>query len=272
MQKLRFLSQLLVLVLLARLVLGLGGGDFEKWCPFGGVETLYLFFWEGTFSCSLGSSNLYVLAGVLLLTLLARRSFCGWVCPIGALGEWAGLARERLLPGRRPTLPRALDAGLRLLKYPLLAFILVETFTERELIFRAFDPFYALCSKHGEDITNWAYVALGGVLAGAFFLAQPFCRYLCPLAAVLNPFSRFGLLRIGRDEARCIHCGRCDRACDQAIPVSEMLAVTQARCTQCQECVAACPVPGTLFLTLPGGAGPDARGQSPGRPGSEEVS
>ena len=44
MQKLRFLSQLIFLVLLARMVLGLGGGDFEKWCPFGGVETLYLFF------------------------------------------------------------------------------------------------------------------------------------------------------------------------------------------------------------------------------------
>ena len=265
MQRLRTLFQLAFLVLLARMVLGLGGGDFEKWCPFGGVESLYLFFVEGTFTCSLGSSNLYFLLAVLVLTLLSKRSFCGWVCPLGALGEWAGKARDRLLPGRRWAPPEKVDRLLRALKYPILAVILYFTWTEKELIFRAFDPFYALASKGGEDITFWAYVVLGGLLVGAFFMRQPFCRYLCPLAAVLDPFSRVGLLRVTRSEANCIHCGRCDRVCDEGIPVSAAKQVTHARCTQCLECLSACPVKETLFLALPGGGE-----EAPGKAGGEK--
>ncbi len=255
MQKLRPLFQLAFLLLLARMVLGLGGGDFEKWCPFGGVESLYLFFFEGTFTCSLGSSNLFLLLAILVLTLLSKRSFCGWVCPLGALGEWCGKARDRILPGSRWAPPEGVDRWLRLLKYPILVLILYFTWTEKELIFRAFDPFYALASKGGEDITFWAYVALGGLLAGAFFMKQPFCRYLCPLAAVLNPFSRVGLLRVVRAGETCVQCGKCDLVCDEGIPVSQVEEVTHARCTQCLECLSACPVEDTLYLALPGGGG-----------------
>ncbi len=253
MKKLRPLFQLAFLLLLARMVLGLGGGDFEKWCPFGGVESLYLFFSEGTFTCSLGSSNLFLLLALLVLTLLSKRSFCGWVCPLGALGEWLGKLRDLALPGRRWAPPEGVDRWLRLLKYPLLGAILLFTWREKELIFRAFDPYYALASKGGEDISTWAYLALGGLLGGAFFLKQPFCRYLCPLAAVLNPFSRAGLLRVVRSGEKCIQCGACDAACDAGIPVSQVDQVRHARCTQCLDCVAACPVEETLFLALPGG-------------------
>ncbi len=258
MQKLRTLFQLAFLLLLARLVFGLGGSDFEKWCPFGGVESLYLFFFEGTFTCSLGSSNLYFLLAILVLTLLSKRAFCGWVCPLGALGEWAGKAGDKVLPGKRWSPPEGADRVLRALKYPILAAILYFTWTEKELVFRAFDPYYALASKGGEDITFWAYVVLGGLLAGAFFMKQPFCRYLCPLAAVLNPFSRAGLFRIARSDSLCIHCGRCDRACDQGIPVSGLEEVKAARCNLCLECVSSCPVEGTLFLSTPGGGKEEA--------------
>ena len=229
MQKLRFLSQVVFALLLARLILG--DGDFEKWCPFGGIETLYLFFGYDTFTCSLGSSNLFVALGVVGLALLARRAFCSWVCPLGAMGEWLGKLRDRVLPGRRYAPPEKVDRWLRMLKYPLLVLILTLTAIELELVFRAVDPFYALGSKHGEDITFWAYVVLGGFLVGAFFMRQPFCRYLCPLAATLDVPSRFGLLRIRRDGATCVSCKLCERVCDQGIPVATVDAVRQARCT-----------------------------------------
>ncbi|MHC4513874.1 MAG: 4Fe-4S binding protein [Planctomycetota bacterium] len=254
-QRVRLVVQVTAMVLLARMVLGLGGGDFEKWCPFGGIETTYLFFFYDTFSCSLGSSNLYVALFVLVLALLTRRSFCSYVCPVGALGEWSGKLRDKLLPGRRTVVPARLDAILRKIKYPLLVLILYFTFAQRELIFRAFDPFYALCSKHGEDITYWSYVVLGGALIGAFLISQPFCRYLCPFAAVLNPFSRFGLLRVQRDLSSCVDCGLCNRVCDSGIDVAASAAVTHARCTQCLECISVCPVEDSLFLGLPGKAG-----------------
>jgi len=216
------------------------GGNAERWCPFGGVEAIYSYIQEGNLVCSLGVSNFYILAGVLLATLLLRRVFCGYVCPVGALSEWiqAGAKRLGIKPAR---VPAAADRVLSLLKYAVLAVILFITWRAGELLFRGFDPCYALISRHGEDITLWSYVVAGGIVALSIFLTVPFCRWLCPLAAVLNPFSRFGLLRVTRDPETCVDCGKCAKVCPMAIPVDERVQVKEARCTACLDCVASCP-------------------------------
>lgn len=63
------------------------GGNAERWCPFGGVEALYSYATEGNMLCSLGISNFYILGAVLVMTLLLRRAFCGYMCPIGSVSE-----------------------------------------------------------------------------------------------------------------------------------------------------------------------------------------
>jgi len=215
-------------------------GNAERWCPFGGVEALHTYVTEGSMTCSLGVSNLYILAGVLLATLLLRRAFCGYVCPIGTISEWLHWGAGRL--GVRPlSVSGRLDRGLSLLKYPLLAVILFFTYRSAELAFRGFDPCYALISRHGKDITVWAYVVAGAIVVASLAIVMPFCRWFCPLAAVLNPFSRLGLARIKRSEDACVDCGQCAAACPMNIPVDDASQVTAARCLSCLDCLDVCP-------------------------------
>ena len=233
------------LVQFAFLALTLGGvflfgANAERWCPFGGVEALWTYYHEGNMVCSLGTSNFYILGGVLLGTLLLRRAFCGYMCPIGTISEWLGLVGRRLRI-RPIRVPAALDRVLAMLKYAVLAIILYATWRTGELLFRGFDPCYALISRHGEDISHWAYIVAGTIAVASLAIVVPFCRWFCPLAAVLNVFSRFGLTRIKRDEASCGDCGACARACPMAIPVDRVTQVTAARCTSCMSCVDACP-------------------------------
>ena len=215
-------------------------GNPEAWCPFGGVEAAYGYLKEGNLLCSLGVSNFYILAAVLIIALLVRRAFCGYLCPIGTLSEWLqrGVARLGL---RAAKVPYRLDRGLALLKYAVLAVILFFTYRTAELAFRGYDPCYALLSRNGEDITVWAYIVSGAIAAGSLLVIMPFCRWLCPLAAVFHPFSRFGLARIKRDESACISCGECAAACPMAIPVDKERQVTAARCLSCFNCLEACP-------------------------------
>jgi ferredoxin len=215
-------------------------GNAERWCPFGGIEALYTYASEGNLTCSLAISNFYILAGVLVMTLALRRAFCGYMCPIGTISEWLQRGAARLGVGS-VTLPQKVDRTLSLLKYPVLAIILYFTYRSSELVFRGFDPCYALISRHGEDITFWAYVVAGGIIAGSLIVVMPFCRWLCPLAAVLNPFSRFGFTRIKRNAEACADCGKCALACPMAIPVDKVRQVTAARCISCLDCVDACP-------------------------------
>jgi len=273
MTRTRIVTQAAFLVLIVTGVY-LMRGNAERWCPFGGVEALYTYLAQGDMVCSLAVSNFYILAGVLVATLLLRRAFCGYACPIGALSEWVRAAGRKLGIARKAPggvrVPPRLDAVLSLLKYAVLALILWFTWRAGELFFRGYDPCYALISRHGEDITVWAYVVSGAIVVGSLLVSVPFCRWLCPLAAVLNPFSRFALLRVRRDEGACIDCGMCARACPMAIPVDEMHQVKQARCTACLECVGACPERDAGALVF-GGAAVAAAHPAPARGLSQPV-
>lgn len=218
----------------------LWGANAELWCPMGGVEALYGYLNEGNMICSLGTTNFFVLGGVIVMTLLVRRAFCGYLCPIGTISDWLRLGAARLrVPLMR--LPPALDRTLGLLKYVVLAAVLYFTWRAGELLFRGFDPCYALISRHGADITAWAYVVAGAVAVASLVISLPFCRWLCPFAAVLSPFAAFGLTRVKRDTAACSGCGRCAKACPMQIPIDRLPSATSARCLSCQNCTQACP-------------------------------
>jgi len=224
------------------LVLGgvfLVGAHCERWCPFGGVEAIYTYAAEGNMLCSLSTSNFFILGGVLAMTLLVRRAFCSHMCPLGTISEWLhGMGRRLRLPQYQVS--GNVDRFLSLGKYILLVVVLVLTWRASELIFRQFDPCYALISRHGEDITFWAYVVAGVIIVASLFTTIPFCRWFCPLAAVLNPFSRLGVARVTRDEASCVDCGLCTKKCPTAIPVDRLVEVKASRCLSCLNCVDAC--------------------------------
>ena len=228
----------------------LWGANCERWCPFGGVEALYTYIAEGNMLCSLGVSNFFILGGVICATLLVRRAFCGYLCPIGTISEWLHAASGRLkIPVLHVSGPP--DRLMSLLKYGVLAVVLLLTYRAGELIFRGFDPCYALIGRHGEDITYWAYVVSGAIVGASLFIILPFCRWFCPFAAVLNLFSRFGWTRVQRNVSDCHDCGRCSKRCPMAIPVADLKEVTASRCISCLECIDACPSnrsrPGALF-------------------------
>ena len=58
----------------------------------------------------------------------------------------------------------------------------------------------------------------------------------------------FPLLKITRDENRCIDCQLCSLKCPQAIDVASLKVVREADCNLCVECISVCPVKDTLRI------------------------
>jgi len=148
-------------------------------------------------------------------------------------------------------MPSKVDTRLKLLRYVVLVVALLFTFRASELVLRGYDPFYLIFSGLGHGSAGaLSVVVLGLIAMGAVVVPMLFCRYLCPMGAVLDPLSRLGLIRVHRDQAKCTACGRCSRACLHRIPVHQLPVVRHRDCTNCLECLDACQEKDALQLRV----------------------
>jgi polyferredoxin len=237
-----------ILGLVIYLALGYGTRSFEAYCPFGGAESLWGLITTNEFSCTLGPINLSLMIAVIGLAILSKKSFCGWACPIGFMGELTSRLGG-LVWKKRPRIPNKTNGKLKLIRYVVLVVALYFTYRTGELILRGYDPFYIIFSGLGHGSIGMISVIVTAIIAiGAFVIPMMFCRYLCPMGAVFDPFSRLGLIKITRDNSTCTSCGNCNSACPHDIPVMILEKVRHRDCTNCLECVDACPEKDTLQI------------------------
>ncbi|MGZ9197262.1 MAG: 4Fe-4S binding protein, partial [Candidatus Deferrimicrobiaceae bacterium] len=102
------------------------------------------------------------------------------------------------------------------------------------------------------DISRTAGAILGVLLLLSLVVKHFWCRYLCPYGALLGLVSWTSPQRVVRDEAVCIDCKACTRACPVEITVHRKASVWTPECTGCMSCVTSCPVEDCLTVTRKG--------------------
>jgi polyferredoxin len=225
----------------------------DAFCPFGAVETLWTFATTGSFVQKTHPSNFVAGLGLLIGAVLAGATFCGWVCPFGALHDLLTWVRKKL---RLPELkvPVKLHKILTYGRYVTLIMIPLMTVITAKLWFSSYDPYRTIFSLNwlfefnlGE---HWpAYTIALLVIAGGLLIPRFWCRYLCPQSAILDLIQRISLFRIWRDKATCIDCGRCNQVCPTRLDVAAAEAV-KGNCIGCLECIQVCPKDGALTVNL----------------------
>jgi polyferredoxin len=117
------------------------------------------------------------------------------------------------------------------------------------MVFREYDPWEALLAVVEFELST-AFVILVVMLVMALFVNRPFCRYACPLGAVVGIVGKASPVAVTRNADACLGCAICNRACPMRIPVNTRTRVTDASCNGCLECVAACPSRDALGVTI----------------------
>lgn len=191
---------------------------------------------------------------ILLMSLLAKKSFCSWLCPVGTLSEGAHKL-GRLLFDRNFRVWPWLDIFLRGIKYLLLLmlvkFILFDM--SAEALERFLDaPYWAVSDvKMLYFFTRMSVttmVVLTCLTLFSLFYKMFWCRYLCPYGALLGLASIISPFKIRRNQSGCTGCQRCSAVCPSGLPVHSCTTVSSPECTGCLTCVANCPEQNVLAM------------------------
>ena len=198
--------------------------------------------------------SLYVVGFLVSVGALCGRFVCGWLCPFGLFQE---LLHKIPCPKKRKKLP--FDRPLRAVKYIfLVVFVLLLPVVAVNAVGIG-DPWFCkyICpagmlfggiplslldagirAATGALFT-WKFALLIGVIVLSIVVYRPFCRYFCPLGAIYGLFNPVAFLRYEVDEAACVDCGACARACPMDIDLHR--TPDSRLCVRCGRCKTACP-------------------------------
>lgn len=231
----------------------LGGGkapSAHALCPYGGLESLYQLFATGSFISKIFAGTMILFGITVVLALVFRRSFCGLICPFGAIQEYSGKLGKKLFR-KKYILPVKLDQPLRYLKYLVLILTVTYAWKNAGLWMSPYDPWAAYSHLSAGLGSVWSEYAVGLILLiitilGSLLYDRFFCKYLCPMGALYGIIGKVSPFRVVRNQTLCIECGKCNRVCPVNIDVQHCSNVTTAECINCQTCVLSCPASGAL--------------------------
>ncbi len=170
--------------------------------------------------------KLVVFFAALASALLFGQIWCGSVCPFGALQEiiWLlshpkGMDAARG-EGQAKRISRSFEQAARYVKYLVLVLSASLFFLSANQAFITFDPMVWTFTRHH---SLFQLLLLGALVSASLLLYRPWCRYMCPVGALLSLGNKTAWLdRPGRrwipscdlgvtsaKDVDCIRCNRC---------------------------------------------------------------
>ncbi|MFN0117196.1 MAG: NAD(P)-binding domain-containing protein [Elusimicrobiota bacterium] len=229
---------------------GYGHGR-EYWRAFGFILAWPLFFWNVFTSQPLWTwliisavQTFVIIPGIIYFW--GKGAYCGWICSCGALAETLGDDHRTKMP-HGPQWNKLNMAGqiILVMAFALLVFRILG-WMHIGWAEKTYDTVF-----HHLPIFNYVWfvdLLLAGIIGvGLYFhfSGRVWCRFFCPLAALMHIYSRFSLFAIVSNKKKCISCNVCTSVCHMGIDVMNFankgLPMQDPECVRCSACVQSCP-------------------------------
>jgi len=200
--------------------------------------------------CAMRTLPLYVIGSIGLWLTVGGRSFCGCLCPFGALHDAIDSVKSKLGRTRSRRLnPYPATKFLMLFAVLGLAWYTVDTFfckfcPSASLV--ASIPYFVLNPVSGIPFYFIVHMlTLASTLLLAVLMSRFWCRYLCPMGAINGMFNRFSILKIARTE-ECTECKKCLENCPMGINHVDEIGKS-SDCIKCGRCIDSCTTQALRF-------------------------
>ena len=195
--------------------------------------------------------DLLIVITATMVTALAGRFFCGWICAFGSLGD-AIYGFRKLISKKNFKLAEKADTVLKSIKYIILGSLVLFVWSLQIVSVPSgsspWDLFGMLLSFQSlpsiQELTeSWsiAFILLTAIVVCSAFIERFFCRYLCPLGAYFSIVSRLRPYAIRKDRENCGSCSLCTKKCSMGIQLGKVDTIQSGECINCMECVVNCP-------------------------------
>uniref|UniRef100_A9A792 Ferredoxin-type protein (NapH) n=1 Tax=Methanococcus maripaludis (strain C6 / ATCC BAA-1332) TaxID=444158 RepID=A9A792_METM6 len=176
------------------------------------------------------------------IAVVFGRLFCGFICPFGIIFEWTyklkmKMKKSKIIPKFNPKI----HEKLIYLKYIFLVIGLYLTFKYGSYVICTVCPIGSFVGLNGTVIS---FILLGLFLIGGYFIPMFFCRYFCPIGALLGLLSTKPVFKIKTND-NCTKCRLCEMKCPMQIDILNNM--DEKECIRCFQCVTACKKGGIKY-------------------------
>lgn len=221
-------------------------------------------------------------ASFLIVGVLIGKSMCGWVCPFGLVQDLVGSVRRKqadvsvrthssmiyvkygilgisllisatFAASKLAGLSGTYSAGLGIFTVAPFT-VLSPSETLFGLLPRMIYNFRFAIFQQPDSILSgftalsplfWAqFSIMVGVLVFAAYVPRSWCRYFCPIGAIMAIMNRFSFIGLRREPFKCekVGCGKCVQVCPTRVPILDLPweKFSHPECIYCMKCVDAC--------------------------------
>lgn len=236
------------------------GHGREYWRAFGFILAWPLFIWNAfSYQPLWGWLVISIIQTFIIIPFIVYRwgkgAYCGWICSCGAMAETLGDTHRHKMPhGATWNRLNMIGQVILAIAFILLITRVISWITPNSGIGQSLRLFYEGLlygwSIGGLEL-NYKWIVdllLAGIVGYGFYFwysGRVWCRFMCPLAALMHIYARFSRFRIISEKKKCISCNVCTSVCHQGIDIMNFankgIPMNDPECVRCSACVQSCP-------------------------------
>ncbi|UCC79869.1 MAG: 4Fe-4S binding protein [Candidatus Zixiibacteriota bacterium] len=199
---------------------------------------------------------LAIFLAIFIPSLIGRKLFCGWVCPLGALQELVNKIPHKF------HFKNFSFSVFNTVRFALLGLFIFTFFYVKDMmaglaenpeayinppLLKAYSAYSVYEPINFFELLHWnidtTFIVMMIILIViSLFLYRPFCYFICPVGALTWLCEKIAPGRVRVDHSKCTDCGDCEEK--SPCPTIKKLKDEKAKyipdCTSCGECVSAC--------------------------------